>query len=58
MTVMKDVVDCAKEAGIRDKVKVMVGGAPITKAFCEQIGADCYTTDAASAADMAAKLCK
>lgn len=51
---MKDVVDVAKAQGIRDKVKIMVGGAPLTEAFCKQIGADAYTPDAASAADVAA----
>ena len=51
---MKDVVDLAVENGIRDKVIIMVGGAPVTQAFCDQIGADCYTSDAASASDRAA----
>ena len=58
MGVMADVVKAAEEAGIRDKIKIMVGGAPVTQAFCDQIGADCYTPDAASAAGMAADLCK
>ena len=40
---MEEVVKKAEEAGIRDKVKIMVGGAPVTEAFCEQIGADKYT---------------
>ena len=53
MGVMKDVVDKATEMGIRDKVKIMIGGAPVTDQFCEQIGADAYTPDAASAADKA-----
>ena len=53
MGVMADVVKAAEEAGIRDKVKIMIGGAPITDAFCEQIGADAYTRDAASAAEKA-----
>lgn len=57
MGVMKDVVDAAEKAGIRDKVKIMVGGAPVTEAFCEQIGADRYTADAATAADVAVQLC-
>lgn len=57
MGVMKDVVEAAKTAGIRDKVKIMVGGAPVTEAFCNQIGADCYTADAASAADAAVAFC-
>lgn len=57
MGVMGDVVKAAQEAGIRDKVKIMVGGAPVTEAFCKQIGADAYTADAASAADKAAEFC-
>ncbi len=56
MGVMKEVVEEAKKAGIREQVKIMVGGAPVTDAFCEQIGADAYTPDAASAADKAAEL--
>ena len=58
MGVMEEVVKQAETAGIRDHVKIMVGGAPVTEAFCEQIGADCYTADAASAADAAVELCK
>ncbi|MBP5207367.1 MAG: corrinoid protein [Clostridia bacterium] len=57
MGVMADVVEKAKEAGIRDKVKIMIGGAPVDEAFCEKIGADKYTPDAASAADAAAAFC-
>ena len=48
----------AEKAGIRDHVKIMVGGAPVTEAFCEQIGADKYTADAASAADAAVEICR
>ena len=58
MGVMKDVVDLCVAEGIRDKVKIMVGGAPITDAFCQSIGADAYTSDAASAADVAYEFCK
>ncbi|MFI3169695.1 MAG: corrinoid protein [Faecalibacterium sp.] len=58
MGVMGDVVKALEDAGLRDKVKIMVGGAPVTDAFCAQIGADKYTPDAASAADAAAELCK
>ena len=54
---MKVVVDKAVEAGIRDKVKIMVGGAPITQEFCDSIGADYYTPDGASCADVALKVC-
>ena len=55
MNVMKEVVEKAKEMGVRDKVKIMVGGAPVTQSFCDSIGADAYTSDAASAANLAAK---
>ena len=58
MGVMRDVVKAAEEAGIRNKVKIMVGGAPVTDAFCKQIGADAYTPDAASAADVAVSFCQ
>lgn len=58
MSVMSDVVKEAEKAGIRDHVKIMVGGAPVTEAFCEQIGADKYTADAASAADAAVEICR
>ena len=58
MTVMGDVVKAAEAAGIRDSVKIMVGGAPVTEAFCKQIGADAYTVDAASAADLAVTFCQ
>ncbi len=57
MGVMEDVVKAVQNAGIRDKVKIMVGGAPVTAAFCQQIGADAYTPDAASAADQAVAFC-
>jgi corrinoid protein of di/trimethylamine methyltransferase len=58
MNEMQSVVDAANAAGIRDKVTIMVGGAPVTDSFCKRIGADIYTSDAASAADEAAKVCK
>ena len=58
MNVMKDVVEAVEKAGIRDKVKIMVGGAPITQAFCDQIGADSYTPDATSAAARAVQYCQ
>jgi corrinoid protein of di/trimethylamine methyltransferase len=50
---MRRVVELAKESGIRDQVKIMVGGAPITQSYCDEIGADLYTADAASAAKAA-----
>ena len=52
---MKEVVDLFAAEGLRDKVKIMIGGAPITDAYCKQIGADGYAADAASAADLAAE---
>ena len=58
MGVMEEVVKAAEAAGIRDKVTIMIGGAPVTEAFCRQIGADAYTPDAASAAELAAKFCQ
>lgn len=57
MTVMLEVIKAVEDAGLRDKVKIMIGGAPVTEAFCQQIGADAYTPDAASAADKAAEFC-
>jgi methanogenic corrinoid protein MtbC1 len=50
---MKNVINAAIAAGIRDKVTIMVGGAPITQAFATSIGADLYSPDAASAAEAA-----
>ena len=58
MGVMKEVVEAAEAAGIRDQVKIMIGGAPVMQVFCDQIGADAYTPDAASAADKAAEFCR
>lgn len=52
----KEVIDALSAAGLRDKVRVMVGGAPITQEFADEIGADCYTLDAASAAREAKRL--
>jgi methanogenic corrinoid protein MtbC1 len=56
MAEMKNVVDLCTAEGIRDNVKVLIGGAPITEAFKNEIGADIYTSDAASAAEAAAAL--
>ena len=58
MNVMKDVVEAVEKAGLRSKVKIMVGGAPITQSFCDQIGADSYTPDATTAAIQAVKFCQ
>ena len=58
MGVMEKVVIAAESAGIRDKVKIMIGGAPVTQEFCDEIGADVYTVDATSAAEAAVRLCE
>ena len=57
MGVMADVVRAVEAAGIRDKVKIMVGGAPVTQTFANQVGADAYTPDATSAAEKAVEFC-
>ena len=56
MQEMRQIVELSERAGIRDKVTVMVGGAPISQSFCAEIGADIYTPDAASAARAAVKI--
>jgi len=53
MTNMKEVVDAVKASDVSDKAKVIIGGAPVTQAFCDEIGADGYAPDAASAAELA-----
>lgn len=57
MTEMEKVVKAFSDAGIRDTTKIMIGGAPVTQNFCESIGADAYTADAASAAEQAVAYC-
>jgi 5-methyltetrahydrofolate--homocysteine methyltransferase len=52
MMAQKDTIEALKAAGLRDKVKVMVGGAPVTQSFADEIGADAYASDAATAADV------
>lgn len=54
---IENVVKAATEAGIREKITIMIGGAPVTQNFCEKVSADIYTADAASAADAAAEAC-
>jgi 5-methyltetrahydrofolate--homocysteine methyltransferase len=53
MVNMKTVIEALEEAGLRDSIKIMIGGAPVTAAFAEEIGADAYAPDAASAVDVA-----
>ena len=55
MQEMRQVVALAEKAGIRDRVSIMIGGAPVSQSFCDEIGADVYTVDAASAARAAVK---
>jgi len=56
MPMMKQTIDAIVEAGLRDQVKVMVGGAPVTQAFADEIGADGFAPDAGSAARFAKNL--
>lgn len=58
MPTMRAVVEKCREAGIRDKVRIMIGGAPVSKEFCAEIGADAYTQDAATCSDYAAEFCR
>ncbi len=53
---MQNCIERLKERGLRDKYTVMVGGAPVTEDFAKQIGADYYTSDAASAAELAKQI--
>lgn len=55
MTNMKGIIEALEEKGLRDSVKVMIGGAPVTTQYAEEIGADLYTPDAATAAEEAKK---
>ena len=50
---MENIVEKRKQSSLPEKVKIMIGGAPVTQLFCDKIGADFYSTDAASAAEMA-----
>jgi 5-methyltetrahydrofolate--homocysteine methyltransferase len=56
MVSMQDTVDAFDEAGIRDQVKILVGGAPVTQAYADEVGADGYAPDAGSAAVVARDL--
>jgi 5-methyltetrahydrofolate--homocysteine methyltransferase len=53
---MKSTIEALEEAGIRGKVKVIIGGAPVTQKYADEIGADGYGRDAASAATLVKKL--
>ena len=56
MTGMKDVVDLVRERGLQDKVKVIVGGAPLSRDFADEIGADAYGYDAGNAVEIVKEL--
>ena len=56
MLQQKKIIEALEEAGLRDQVKVMVGGAPVTESFASEIGADGYAEDAISAVDLAFRL--
>jgi len=53
---MKDVIEKIKAEGLRDSVKIIIGGAPVTQAYADEIGADGYAPDAGSAVDKAKEL--
>ena len=56
MPAIMSTIDAIVAAGLRDTVKIMIGGAPVTQAFADEVGADGYSEDAASAAELANKL--
>ena len=56
MPKMEETINALKEAGLRDQVKIMAGGAPVTQAFVDEIGADAYGANAASATEKAKEL--
>jgi len=56
MPAMKETIAALEAAGVRNKVKIMIGGAPVTQAYSDEIGADGYSPDAASAVDLAKAL--
>ena len=56
MPVMGRIIEAVNEAELRSQVKIMVGGAPVSEAFAERIGADGYATDAARAVEAASDL--
>ena len=57
MGIMANILKAVKAVGLKDKVRGIIGGAPVTQVFCNQIGADTYTLDTASAVDKAAAFC-
>jgi len=53
---MKDVIDALQKEGLKDRVKVIIGGAPITQSYADEIGADGYAPNAANAVDKVKEL--
>ncbi len=58
MGVMKEIIDLARDSGIRDNVKIIIGGAPLNEDFCKEIGADFYAPNAAEPAEAAVNFCR
>jgi 5-methyltetrahydrofolate--homocysteine methyltransferase len=58
MAAMKQTLDAMEEAGVRDQAKVIIGGAPVSQGFADEIGADGYASDAIGAKDLCTKLIK
>ena len=58
MPSMKNIIDAIVAAGLRQNVKIMVGGAPVTETFAKQVGADGYASDASKAVTLAHQLVK
>ncbi|MCH8865168.1 MAG: hypothetical protein IIB13_07405 [Chloroflexi bacterium] len=56
MPAMPLVIEALQKAGLRDKVQVMIGGAPVTERYAQQIAADAYASDAGSAVSKAKQL--
>lgn len=56
MRAMESTIKALEEAGVRDQIKIMIGGAPVTQDFADQIGADGYASNAAAAAELAKQL--
>jgi len=56
MPKMEETIKALKEAGIRDQIKIMAGGAPVTQKFVDEIGADAYGANAATAAEKSKEL--
>ena len=56
MPSMKQTIDLFKEKGLKEKIKIIIGGAPVTQEYANEVGADGYTEDASSAVDKVKEL--